>query len=237
MKVGEETQHSHEAYTSVLIQLLTKFGEDRMKFQDRPTDGRTDRQSDSYIAPITNDRSSIFFLKVKGLSFSITKEERCGGVGGGGVGTGDGLVVSSNKHKRLGSKTHWKTMRILGIKQRIIVNMNEPHWKTMRILGIKPLWKTMRISGISTDRESVLSRKSPESVLSIVSRESVLSKPGISTDTVQPTRNKRISRSAVARRNEAMPLCGGKSHFAVKLRICPRRHAAICDMMPSRCAS
>ncbi|KAH3859541.1 hypothetical protein DPMN_102358 [Dreissena polymorpha] len=37
-------------------------------------------------------RSSIFFLKVKGLSFSITKEGGCGGVG---VGTGDGLVVSS----------------------------------------------------------------------------------------------------------------------------------------------
>ncbi|KAH3896036.1 hypothetical protein DPMN_020207 [Dreissena polymorpha] len=33
-------------------------------------------------------RSSIFFLKVKGLSFSITKEGGCGGVG---VGTGDGL--------------------------------------------------------------------------------------------------------------------------------------------------
>ncbi|KAH3839097.1 hypothetical protein DPMN_112519, partial [Dreissena polymorpha] len=60
------------------------------------------------------DRSSIFFLKVKGLSFSITKEGGCGGVGTGeggrargmvwvreggcggvGVGTGDGLVVSS----------------------------------------------------------------------------------------------------------------------------------------------
>ncbi|KAH3754388.1 hypothetical protein DPMN_189056 [Dreissena polymorpha] len=38
------------------------------------------------------DRSSIFFLKVKGLSFSITKEGGCGGV----EGTGDGLVVSSN---------------------------------------------------------------------------------------------------------------------------------------------
>ncbi|KAH3692833.1 hypothetical protein DPMN_194587 [Dreissena polymorpha] len=34
------------------------------------------------------NRSSIFFLKVKGLSFSITKEGGCGGVG---VGTGDGL--------------------------------------------------------------------------------------------------------------------------------------------------
>ncbi|KAH3818481.1 hypothetical protein DPMN_120202 [Dreissena polymorpha] len=36
-----------------IIQLLTKFGEDRMKFsgqKDRPTDP----QSDSYIAPITN---------------------------------------------------------------------------------------------------------------------------------------------------------------------------------------
>ncbi|KAH3856369.1 hypothetical protein DPMN_098956 [Dreissena polymorpha] len=36
---------------------------------------------------------------------------------------------------------------------------------------------------------------------------------------------------------EAASVCGGKSHFAVKLRICPRRHAAISDMMPSRCAS
>ncbi|KAH3846228.1 hypothetical protein DPMN_088527 [Dreissena polymorpha] len=34
------------------IQLVTKFGEDRMKFRDRPTDGPTDRQSDSYIAPL-----------------------------------------------------------------------------------------------------------------------------------------------------------------------------------------
>ncbi|KAH3779547.1 hypothetical protein DPMN_157350 [Dreissena polymorpha] len=43
------------------------------------------------------DRSSIFFLKVKGLSFSITKEGGCGGVG---VGTGDGLVVSSKTENR-----------------------------------------------------------------------------------------------------------------------------------------
>ncbi|KAH3733842.1 hypothetical protein DPMN_040279 [Dreissena polymorpha] len=35
------------------IQLLTKFGEDRIKFW-RQTDRQTDRQSDSYIAPITN---------------------------------------------------------------------------------------------------------------------------------------------------------------------------------------
>ncbi|KAH3879876.1 hypothetical protein DPMN_003785 [Dreissena polymorpha] len=190
------TMTDRQTDTSVLIQLLTKFGEDRMKFQDRPTDD-------------------------KGVGVSIV------------------VCQSRESVLRLVSmkETHWKTMRILGIKQRIIVNMNEPHWKTMRILGIKPLWKTMRISGISTDRESVLSRKSPESVLSIVSRVSVLSKPGISTDTVQPTRNKRISRSAAARRNESMPLCGGKLHFAVKLRICPRRHAAICNMMPSRCAS
>ncbi|KAH3804983.1 hypothetical protein DPMN_133275 [Dreissena polymorpha] len=43
------------------------------------------------------DRSSIFFLKVKGLSFSITKEGGCGGVGVVVIleGTGDGLVVSS----------------------------------------------------------------------------------------------------------------------------------------------
>ncbi|KAH3825117.1 hypothetical protein DPMN_126990 [Dreissena polymorpha] len=32
-------------------QLLTKFGDDRMKFRDRPTD----QKSDSYIAPITNE--------------------------------------------------------------------------------------------------------------------------------------------------------------------------------------
>ncbi|KAH3898000.1 hypothetical protein DPMN_022196 [Dreissena polymorpha] len=49
--------------------------------------------TDSAPTPPAN-RSSIFFLKVKGLSFSITKEGGCGGVG---VGTGDGLVVSS-KH-------------------------------------------------------------------------------------------------------------------------------------------
>ncbi|KAH3712844.1 hypothetical protein DPMN_072602 [Dreissena polymorpha] len=33
------------------IQLLTKFGEDRMKFQDRPTDRPTDRQTDK-VTPI-----------------------------------------------------------------------------------------------------------------------------------------------------------------------------------------
>ncbi|KAH3855635.1 hypothetical protein DPMN_098205 [Dreissena polymorpha] len=39
------------------------------------------------------DRSSIFFLKVKGLSFSITKEGGCGGVGVVVIweGTRDGL--------------------------------------------------------------------------------------------------------------------------------------------------
>ncbi|KAH3865169.1 hypothetical protein DPMN_028208 [Dreissena polymorpha] len=36
---------------------------------------------------------------------------------------------------------------------------------------------------------------------------------------------------------EAASVCGGKSHFATKLRICPPRHAVIRDMMPSRCAS
>ncbi|KAH3897956.1 hypothetical protein DPMN_022152 [Dreissena polymorpha] len=53
----------------------------------------------------------------------------------------------------------------------------------------------------------------------------------------QPKQNKRISRSAAARRNESMPLCGGKSHFAAKISNCPLRHAAIRHMMPSRCAS
>ncbi|KAH3895412.1 hypothetical protein DPMN_019576 [Dreissena polymorpha] len=36
---------------------------------------------------------------------------------------------------------------------------------------------------------------------------------------------------------EAASVCGGTSHFAAKLRICPPRHAAIRYMMPSRCAS
>ncbi|KAH3864556.1 hypothetical protein DPMN_027575 [Dreissena polymorpha] len=36
---------------------------------------------------------------------------------------------------------------------------------------------------------------------------------------------------------EAASVCGGKSHFAAKLRICPPRQAAIRDMMPSPCAS
>ncbi|KAH3730554.1 hypothetical protein DPMN_056544 [Dreissena polymorpha] len=57
------------------------------------------------------DRSSIFFLKVKGLSFSITKEGGCGGFGcdgwtGVGVGTGDGLVVSSKALLGLEPRTH-----------------------------------------------------------------------------------------------------------------------------------
>ncbi|KAH3839823.1 hypothetical protein DPMN_113260 [Dreissena polymorpha] len=42
-------------------------------------DGRGD-----YIWQSLSNRSSIFFLKVKGLSFSITKEGGCGGVGCGG---------------------------------------------------------------------------------------------------------------------------------------------------------
>ncbi|KAH3876387.1 hypothetical protein DPMN_000227 [Dreissena polymorpha] len=42
-------------------------------------------------------------------------------------------------------------------------------------------------------------------------------------------RNKHISRSAAARRNEsaveATSVCGGKLHFDAKLRICPPTHA------------
>ncbi|KAH3878852.1 hypothetical protein DPMN_002753 [Dreissena polymorpha] len=45
---------------------------------------------------------------------------------------------------------------------------------------------------------------------------------------------KRVDAASVV---EAASVCGGKSHFAAKLRICPPRHAAIGDMMPSRCAS
>ncbi|KAH3894455.1 hypothetical protein DPMN_018612 [Dreissena polymorpha] len=45
---------------------------------------------------------------------------------------------------------------------------------------------------------------------------------------------KRVDAASVV---EAASVCGGKSHFAAKLRICPPRHAAIRDMMPSRCAS
>ncbi|KAH3897669.1 hypothetical protein DPMN_021862 [Dreissena polymorpha] len=45
---------------------------------------------------------------------------------------------------------------------------------------------------------------------------------------------KRVDAASVV---EAASVGGGKSHFAAKLRICPPRHAAIRDMMPSRCAS
>ncbi|KAH3726801.1 hypothetical protein DPMN_052671 [Dreissena polymorpha] len=45
---------------------------------------------------------------------------------------------------------------------------------------------------------------------------------------------KRVDAASVV---EAASVCGGKSHFAAKLRICLPRHAAIRDMMPSRCAS
>ncbi|KAH3782036.1 hypothetical protein DPMN_159947 [Dreissena polymorpha] len=45
---------------------------------------------------------------------------------------------------------------------------------------------------------------------------------------------KRVNAASVV---EAASVCGGKSHFAAKLRICPQRHAMIRDMMPSRCAS
>ncbi|KAH3722141.1 hypothetical protein DPMN_065094 [Dreissena polymorpha] len=45
---------------------------------------------------------------------------------------------------------------------------------------------------------------------------------------------KRVDAASVV---EAASVCGGKSHFAAKLRICPPRHAAIRDMMPSRCES
>ncbi|KAH3873999.1 hypothetical protein DPMN_037240 [Dreissena polymorpha] len=40
-----------------------------------------------------------------------------------------------------------------------------------------------------------------------------------------PRRNKHISRSAAARRNVSMPLCGGKLNFPANLRIGPPRHA------------
>jgi len=43
---------------------------------------------------------------------------------------------------------------------------------------------------------------------------------------------KRVDAASVV---EAASVCGGKSHFAAKLRICPPRHAAVRDMMPSRC--
>ncbi|KAH3856337.1 hypothetical protein DPMN_098923 [Dreissena polymorpha] len=45
---------------------------------------------------------------------------------------------------------------------------------------------------------------------------------------------KRVDAASVV---EAASVCGGKSHFAAKLRICLPRHSAIRDMMPSRCAS
>ncbi|KAH3882312.1 hypothetical protein DPMN_006247 [Dreissena polymorpha] len=40
---------------------------------------------------------------------------------------------------------------------------------------------------------------------------------------------KRVDAASVV---EAASVCGGKSHFAAKLRICPPRHAAVRDMMP-----
>ncbi|KAH3821839.1 hypothetical protein DPMN_123607, partial [Dreissena polymorpha] len=40
---------------------------------------------------------------------------------------------------------------------------------------------------------------------------------------------KRVDAASVV---EAVSVCGGKSHFAAKLRICPPRHAAIHGMMP-----
>ncbi|KAH3814904.1 hypothetical protein DPMN_143421 [Dreissena polymorpha] len=167
------------------IQLLTKFGEDRMKFRDRPTDRRTDQQN----------------LLGWGMGYCL-----------GGIHCGI-------QHKRLGSSNEFR------ISVLSIVSMNEPHWKTMRISGIKPLWKTMRISGIKPGI------RTEESVLSIVSmKEPGIKpgiKPGISTDTVQPTRNKRISRSAAARQNEAMPL------QSLKPPQYARRHATISDMMPN----
>ncbi|KAH3789234.1 hypothetical protein DPMN_167409 [Dreissena polymorpha] len=43
------------------MQLVTKFGEDRMKFSG-PTDRQTDRQSDSYIAPITSHGGKNMFV-------------------------------------------------------------------------------------------------------------------------------------------------------------------------------
>ncbi|KAH3895511.1 hypothetical protein DPMN_019676 [Dreissena polymorpha] len=45
---------------------------------------------------------------------------------------------------------------------------------------------------------------------------------------------KRVDAASVV---QAASVCGGKSHFAAKLRVCPLRHAAIRHMMRSRCAS
>ncbi|KAH3814288.1 hypothetical protein DPMN_142783 [Dreissena polymorpha] len=50
-------------------------------------------------------------------------------------------------------------------------------------------------------------------------------------------RGGKVKRVYAASVVEAASVCGGKSHFAAKLRICPPRHATIRDMMPSRCAS
>ncbi|KAH3822402.1 hypothetical protein DPMN_124180 [Dreissena polymorpha] len=41
---------------------------------------------------------------------------------------------------------------------------------------------------------------------------------------------KRVDAASVV---EAASVCGGKSHFAAKHRICPPRHAAVRDMMPT----
>ncbi|KAH3846290.1 hypothetical protein DPMN_088590 [Dreissena polymorpha] len=56
VKWPSSRQHARTYNT---IQLLTKFGEDRTKFSGQ-TNQLTDRQSDSYIAPITNGNGGIF---------------------------------------------------------------------------------------------------------------------------------------------------------------------------------
>ncbi|KAH3865320.1 hypothetical protein DPMN_028359 [Dreissena polymorpha] len=45
-----------------------------------------------------------------------------------------------------------------------LVSMKETHWKTMRISGIKPLWKTMRILGISTDKHERTTLENHENI-------------------------------------------------------------------------
>ncbi|KAH3879475.1 hypothetical protein DPMN_003378 [Dreissena polymorpha] len=177
---GRTGARSNEGTTEVLlgmksdrmtdrqIQLLTKFGQ-----TDRLTDRRTDRQSDSYIAPITNESG----ITVMSSSMNEThwKTMRISG-------------ISTDKHERTTLENHEN----IGNQYRV-VRMKEPLWKTMRIseiiVNMEEPGNILSIVSRKSSRESVmsilsivsresiliiLSRKSPESVLSIVSRESVL---------------------------------------------------------------
>ncbi|KAH3723744.1 hypothetical protein DPMN_049538 [Dreissena polymorpha] len=92
-----------------------------------------------------------------------------------------------------------------------------------------------------TDAQSANSKSSPVKPAYQLYMESLLLEQQDCTANAKQTyftirggKAKRVDAASVV---EAALVCGGKSHFAAKLRICPPRHATIRDMMLRQCTS